>query len=332
MAADAHGDVWIGTRLHGLFCWRNGQFTDWGHNSRLHGKTIHTLLVGTNGDLWLGQEDPGAILRLRDGHLKTFLIPSDSRIIRAMAQDAAGNIFCATSKGDLYRITGDVISEVTPRPAPDLAPIRGLCATPDGALWIGYAGWGLGCLKDGHYTGISTDQGLYDDYISHIVADDLAAGCGSAPIAAFSEVRQQDFLEVRRRRARMLRVRSVHYGRSQGLPSLQGTFGDSPDVLRSQDGRLWIPMQTALVVVDPGKLNESSKAPPVLLTRVSVDDQLLARYDGIFPNDKNAGDKIPDLASAKLKLRLPPGHRRLEFEFAALGFNAPENIQFRHRL
>ena len=329
VATDAHGDVWIGTRLHGLFCWRDGQFIDWGHNSRLHGKTIHTLLVGTNGDLWLGQEDPGAILRLRDGHLKTFSIPSDSRIIRAMAQDAAGNIFCATSKGDLYRITGDVISEVTPRPAPDLAPIRGLCATPDGALWIGYAGWGLGCLKDGHYTGISTDQGLYDDYISHIVADDRGWLWFGANRGIF-KVRQQDLEDVADGRAS--RVRSVHYGRSQGLPSLQGTFGDSPDVLRSQEGRLWIPMQTALVVIDPGKLYESSKAPPVLLTQISVDDQLVARYGGIFPNDKNAGEKIPDLASANLKLRLPPGHRRLEFEFAALGFNAPENIQFRYRL
>jgi len=329
VAADTTGAVWIGTRQHGLFCRRDGQFIQWGDNSLLRGKTIHTLLVETNGDLWLGQEDPGAILRLRAGELKAFPIPTGSRIVRAMARDAAGNIFCGTSKGDLYRITGDKITDVTPRPAPQPASIRCLCATPDGALWIGYAGWGLGCLKDGHYTEISSDEGLYDDYISHIVADDHGWLWFGANRGIF-KVRQQELEDFVAGRA--LRVRSVHYGRSESLPSLQGTFGDSPDVLHSADGRLWIPMQTALVVIDPGKLYENSGSPPVLLTLVSVDDRVAARYGGIFPNDKNVGDKIPDLASSKIKLRLPPEHRRLEFEFAALGFNAPENVQFRYWL
>ena len=34
---------------------------------------------------------------------------------------------------------------------------------------------------------------------------------------------------------------------------------------------------------------------------------------------------------ADARLRLPPGHRRLEFDFTALSFAAPENVQFRHR-
>jgi len=329
VVSDAHGSLWIGSRLHGLFCWRDGHFVNWGDASQLDGKTLHTLLVSKTGDLWIGQETPTAILRLHDGKLDAFTAPPDSRIIRAMVEDAAGIIWAGTSKGVLLQVVDGKLNEVTPRPAQELASIRCLCATPDGALWIGFAGWGIGRMKEGHYAEINSEQGLYDDYISHIVADGHGWLWFGANRGIF-KVRQRDLEEVATGRA--MRVRSIHYGRGAGLPSLQGTFGDSPDVLHSQDGRLWLPMQTALVVADPAGLYENPEAPPVLLTRVSVDDRVVARYDGLVPNNTNTDDKILDLASLPAKLYLPAGYHNLEFEFAALNFNAPENIEFRHQL
>ena len=322
VASDSQGTIWIGTRLHhGLYCWRDGHFANWGDPAPLQGKTVHTLLVSKTGDLWIGQESPGAILRLRDGQLQTFPIPTDSRIIRAMVEDAAGSIWAGTSKGNLFRVTKDQMVEVTPRPSKELAPIRCLYATADGTLWIGYAGWGAGCLKDGRYTEFGLEQGLFDKYISHIVADNRGWLWFGANTGIF-KVRQQDFRDVADGLAS--RVRSVHYGRGEGLPSLQGRFGDSPDALRSRDGRLWIPMQTALVVVEPAKLYKKPEPPPTLLTRVTLDDHIIAQYGGIPP--------VVDLAAGRTKLRLPPDHRHIEIEFAALSFNAPENVQFRYRL
>jgi ligand-binding sensor domain-containing protein/signal transduction histidine kinase len=320
------GSLWIGTRLHGLFCWRGGRFVNWGDPGPLVGKTLHTLLVEKNGDLWIGQESPTAVLRLHDGKLDTFAVPPDCRIIRAMAEDAAGNVWVGTSKGVLLRVSGNKINIVSVRHEPELASIRCLCATPDGALWIGFAGWGVGCMKDGHYHEISSEQGLFDDYISHIIADGQGWLWFGANRGIF-KVRQSDLEAVAAGSAS--RVRPVYYGRGVGLPSLQGTFGDSPDVLCSRDGRLWIPMQTALVVVDPSKLHENTEAPPTLLTRVLVDEQAVACYGGILPGN---GGQINDLAVPGTKLRVPPGHHRIEFEFAAFSFNAAENVQFRYRL
>ncbi len=329
VASDSRGSLWIGTRQRGLFCWRDGRFVDWGDASQLQGMTLHTLLVGKNGDIWMGQESPSAILRLHDGHITVFPAPPDSRIIRAMAEDAAGNIWAGTSKGVLLRVTGDRTAVVSPRTSQELASIRCLYATPDGSLWIGYAGWGVGWLRNGRYAEFNTGQGLYNDYISHIVADDHGWLWFGANRGIF-KVRLQDFQSVADNR--LSQIRPVHYGRGEGLPSLQGTFGDSPDVLRSHDGRLWIPMQTALVVVDPAKLYRNPKPPPVLLTQVLVDDHIAARYSGILPNDDDTNAGVLDLMSTNVVLRLPAGHRRIEFEFAALSFNAPENVQFRYRL
>ena len=329
VTADARGALWIGTRQHGLYCWRDGRFVSWGDPAQLRSRTLHTLLASRAGDLWLGIENPSAIQRLRAGQLTSFNVPPDSRVIRAMAEDAAGNIWAGTSKGVLLRVAGEQLTEVSLRPAKESASIRCLYATPDGALWLGYAGWGLGRLKDGHYAEIRSEHGLYDDYLSHMVADAHGWLWFGANRGVF-KVRLRD-LEAAAE-GRVPRVRSIHYGRGEGLPSLQGVFGSSPDVLRSRDGRLWIPMRTALVVVDPGRLGENSQAPPVLLERVAVDERVAAWYGGVLPPAKSPRGAVLDLGASEAGLRLGPGHHRLEFQFAAPTFAAPENVQCRYQL
>ncbi len=327
--ADAHGTVWIGTRLHGIFCWRDGKFVDWPGAAETRGQTFHTLLLATNGDLWMGQESPNAILRWHDGKLTTFPISPAIRIIRAMAEDVAGNIWAGSSHGNLLRVSGGQVADVTPRPEEDLASIRCLYATPDGALWIGYAGWGVGRFKDGKYAEFNATRGLFDDYISHIVADNQGWLWFGANRGIF-KVREKDFDDAAA--GAIPRVYSLHYGRDAGLPSLQGTFGDSPDVLRSRDGRLWIPMQTALFVADPARLPQSTQPPPVLLTRALEDETVVANYQDLISTPENTQANLLELAKKDPVLRLPPDHHSLKFEFAAFHFGAPENIQFRHRL
>jgi len=329
VTADAQGRVWVGTRQNGLHCWRDGKFVAWGDDSALRGQTLHTLLVSKSGDLWMGQESPNAISRLRDGHLTTFPVEATVRIIRAMVEDAAGNIWIGTSKGNLLRIHGEKITEESPRPPNELVAIRCLYPTPDGALWIGYAGAGIGRLKNGHYTEINSSQGLFDDYVSHIVADGRGWLWFGANRGLF-KVREEDFENFAA--GKIPRVRSIHYGRGEGLPSLQGTFGDSPDVLSSRDGRLWIPMQTALVVVNPEKIYESAGPPAPLVTRVLLDDRVIAQYTGILPPPQKPITEIPAVIDGPATLQLPPGHRSVKFEFTAFDFSAPENVQFRHRL
>jgi len=327
--ADAGGTVWVGTSTNGLFCWRGGKFVDWDGSAALRGQTFHTLLTTTNGDLWMGRESPNGVLRLRDGQLTTFPVSQASRVIRAMVEDATGNIWVGTSRGNLLRVSGEKISDVTPRPEAELAPIRCLYATPDGALWIGYARWGVGRLQGRRYTEYNSAQGLYSDSVSHITADQQGWLWFGSNKGIF-KVRQRDFEEVAA--GANARVRCIHYGRGDGLPSLQGTFGESPNVLRSRDGRLWIPMQTGLVVADPAKLYEQMDPPPTLLTRVLVDQRVVAEYTGILPRRESTADQALELNTDQAVLKLDPAYHSVTFEFAAFDFSAPENIQFRHRL
>jgi signal transduction histidine kinase/ligand-binding sensor domain-containing protein len=326
VAGSKDGGVWVGNAQHGLYYWRDGQFRTWGDDSQLRNQTLHTLLTSRNGDLWIGQELPPRILCLRAGQLRPFEVPSDCRVIRAMAEDAEGTIWVGTSKGNLFQIRGEELKEATTQTHGEPVSIRCLYATPDGALWLGYAGWGVGRLKEGHYAELHTEQGLYDDQISAIMADGRGWFWFSADKGLF-KVRQEELEAVAGGTA--ARVRSHPYERAEGLPSLEGNFDDFPNVLRSRDGRLWFPTRTALAVVDPARVDEKTVAPGPVLERVLVDDKLVGWYGGVLPAMPGL---TLDLKSLHPQMRLPPGYRRLDVDFSAFNFSAPATLEFRYRL
>ena len=328
VAADRSGAIWIGTKSFALYCLKDGRFTVWRTNSGLAGRAVQSLLASSTGDLWIGGEArKNGLQRLRDGQLPSLEPPpsvrENVRHVRALAEDAAGNIWVGTSGGILLKINHDVITDETAA-CGEPSPIRCLYATPDGSLWIGYAGSGLGRLKDGHFTRITSKEGLYDDYISQIVADDRGWLWLGADHGIF-KIRQEELKAMAEGRA--ARVRSTHYGRDEGLASLQASFDAAPGAIRTQDGRLWIPMRTALAVINPNELHEDLAPPPVLLRRVAVDERTIASFGGVMPVQN-----VASLPLAHATLRLPSRHRLLEFEFTALSLSAPENVHFRYRL
>jgi signal transduction histidine kinase/ligand-binding sensor domain-containing protein len=330
VAPDPSGGVWIGTRLNGLFRGHNGEFTAVASTNEPISQTIHTLVVSKNGDLWIGAETPvTAVQRLRGAELRNFPVPPDIRIIRACAEDTAGNIWFGTSKGVLLRANGDQLTEETANTSKEPLSIRYLHATADGSVWIGHAGFGLGRIKNGQYSRLTTERGLYDDWLSEIM-DDGRGWLWLGGNRGIFKVRQSEIDDLDA--GRTTRIRSVHYGRGEGLPSLQATSGATPGVCRTRDGRLWFPMRTGLAVVDPARLRELSEPPSTLLTRVAADERTVALYGGVMPVPGRNTGQIVDLAKSERALRLPPEHRRLQFDFAALTFTSPASVTFRYRL
>jgi ligand-binding sensor domain-containing protein/signal transduction histidine kinase len=324
VAADEKTDaIWIGTRSHKLCRIEDDKFTQWRLSDGLVSHNIHTLVVGPAGDLWIGGNSPENVQHFQDGQFSTLPVPSNIGVIQAMVEDHEGNIWVGTSRGVLLRSNGsrfDVVEGISQSPR----SIHSLYATADGSVWIGYAAAGLGRYKDGNYFRATSAQGLYDDQISQIVADGLGWLWLGSDHGIF-KIQQQEFEDLADGKINYLR--SIRYGRSEGLPGLQANFGVAPGAISSRDGNLWIPLRTGLAVIDPYRVPEYLLPPSVLLTRVTVDGQTIASYDSPLP----AMNRI-DLAKQAGIVHLPPGVHRLEFAFTALSFTAPENVQFRYKL
>ncbi|MEI9960793.1 MAG: two-component regulator propeller domain-containing protein [Limisphaerales bacterium] len=330
VVADSKGTVWIGANRGALYQWKDGQFQSLNLGDEIPKGGVRSLLATASGDLWIATDVPdtnNALYRLHNGNIQKFDLPPGYRFIRAMAEDAAGNFWAGASDGLLVRVTGDTLVDETAK-FPRFS-IRCLHATPDGSLWIGYAGFGAGRLRDGRITRFSTEQGLPNDYVSQILADGRG-GIWFAGNQGIFQVREQEFDDVAAGRA--ARVQPVIYGRSQGLANLQANFDYYPNALRSADGSLYFSMLTGLAEVRPERTRLNRLPPVVLIERVIGDERTFAIYqNGGSTNQipapvelKNAGDKI--------KVWLPPGLQHVQVEFSALSFIAPENVQFRYQM
>jgi ligand-binding sensor domain-containing protein len=310
VVSDGEGGVWIGTDHSGLQRWANGRFTVLGRGNGLGGETIRGLLLDHAGDLWIALESPSCLQRLHQGRFQTF-IPPTRGVIRALTEDTAGTLWCGTVDGFLLRVEGDTLKEQTLQSfSSHRDPIRCMNSMPDGSLWIGFAGAGLGIWHNGKFVQITEAQGLQDAYVCAMMADDDGGFWFTSDHGIF-QVRQGELEDVAEGRAEQ--VHSISFGRDEGLRSLQGSFGYAPDAVKSRDGRLWFPMRTGLAVVNPLGVPANRAPPPVLVERVMVAGQMAQ-------------------TGAAGRFVLPPEHRRLEVDFTAPTFVAPENVRFRYRI
>lgn len=319
IAADARGGIWIGTRNQRLYCWRDGRLDSWGPEHGL-GALVRTIVVAQSGDVWVGSSRPGGLHRLRDGQVRSFPVPERCESVWAIAEDAAGRIWAGGTASTLLRIgADDSVADESGLTGSLPFSIRSLHATSEGALWICYDQAGLARLKDGNFRRITTKEGLSNDNLRLAISDRHGA-MWFAAIASVFKVRQEELDAVADGRA--ARVQPVLYGRDQGIHAiLGGTIG----ALLSRDGRLWLPLATSLAVIHPDRQPQRREPPPVLVTRVTVDDRAVASYGGTLPAP--AGVELKDAM-----LRFEPGHRRIGFDFTALSFSVPRDVRFRYRL
>ncbi len=321
VAADLSDGIWIGARTRGrLFQWREGQLRPQNIGRADSTCTVRALLATKTGDLWIGSTSPDRLQCLRDGRTINIPLPAAVGFLDSIADDGAGGIWAGSEKGGLVHIDSrnHLTDESTHAPG---RSIRCLYPLPDRSLLIGYRSAGLARFSSGQLHFVTMANGLTEDTVSQIVADDegwLWIG-GDHGI---SRVRLQELNDLME--DKISKVQSFHYGADQGLPRLHARWSSSPGCTRTSDGRLWMPMETALAVIDPKRVREQPNPPPVQIQRVLVDDELV-KSSTIF-----ADAKFDDSAASTLKL--PPGYSRLEIDFTALAFSAPESTRFRFRL
>ena len=334
VSADPQGGVWIGTQYNGLHRWHNGVVTDSLDKTRgLAGDHVDALLVTASGEVWIGtigpDEERQVLQRWHAGKLRNFQLPTGSGLIRALASDAAGACWAATAKGLLVRVWEDALTNETGSTLAEPCEIRCLLGTPDGSLWIGYSGQGLGRLKAGRFSRCRMDQGLHDDSISNILPDGHGRLWFAGNRGIFSVLEQEldNFAQ-----ARVARVWSVAYGRNDGLLRLQASYDSWPGAARGTDGRLWFAMQSGIAAVNAGDLKENPEPPPVVIEQVSVNGKTVAAYGTQGFPEVAATSPPLELNHDAAHLHLAPGQRRVEFFFTAPAFTKPESIGFKYRL
>lgn len=330
VAADKKGGVWVGSRDRRLHYYHDGTWRIWQRSDGLHNGSVHLIFVTASNDVWVVTGSPSRLHHLRDGKLsEPMLLPGGSHTLRAMAESADGSLWAGTLEGQVLRVKDSSLVVEAAATEANGSPVRALETTPDGALWVGYAGAGIGRLKGGKIARITEANGLLDDFATQLLADGRG-GMWVVGNRGVFKLQLDELNAVAENRAD--RLRSQVFGRNEGLPNFQPNSANFPSDCKAGDGRLWFALHSGLLTVQPERIHLNPVPPPVLMERVTVDDKTTALYDSRSPLRTASGADWTDLRKPDPEVRIQPGHRKVELEFAALSYASPENVQFRYRL
>jgi len=347
VSGDRQHGLWLGTDGGGLDHFQGGRFTTYTVKDGLPSNSVFATLQASDGVLWAGTAD--GIARLRRGRWERLgaVGPPPSGRVSAFLEDRTGAIWIGTIHG-LYRWKKGRVEDYSQEAGIATANVRALVEDQEGTLWIATHGRGLLRLRNGRFTTFTTRNGLSNDIVESLYADEhglwvgtvnglnLVQGERVTVLPLSTTVYMTDIFQILKDDLGNLWLSSnqglASVGQRTLLDAVAGHVGFvelqemvSLDGVRriefngathnagwkSSDGRLWFPTIKGLVVVDPARLRSNPLPPPVHIERLLVDDR-------------------PVELSGHLEL--PPGGGGLEFHYTATSLLIPERVRFRYML
>jgi len=244
--------------------------------------------------------------------------PLDAIQVRAFVNSPDGAVWIATGGGGIVRYKDARFTHVSVADGLPSDVVRAFHIDPDGYLWIGTEGRGLARLdprawsdstRSRRIVHIGTANGLYDEAIHRILADDAGRlwmntnrgifWIPRAELVAFAEGKVKE-------------VHSTAYTERDGLRNREGNGGVGSAGTRTRDGRLWFPTQEGVAIVDPRSVTARRVTPPALVERILAGDSVI----------------IPSGAPITVGV----DGRNMAFEYTAMSLLEPKNLRFRYRL
>lgn len=346
------GGLWMGTQGGGLWQVRGGEVLPFADGSRPGNPFVWSVLEDGSGRVFAGTWGSGLFVNEGAGFAPAAL-GDKVRIVTALCLARDGGVWVGTERGLAHWLGGQVRWVGTNLIQPD---VRCIAEDPDGTVWFGMSGGGLGRYSAGKAEQFRKADGLPGDYVwslhsatngtvwagtfgnglfrwrggkvarigsaeglpNNVVCQILDDGSGHFWMSSYGGIFRARKSDLDQcADGKTDRVRFTVFGRSDGLASLECSGGGQPAGCITRDGRIWFPTAGGLAVIDPSGLQTNLLPPPVVLEGFRVNNEPVDRI----------GDSWGTAAH-----RIAPGKQRFEFHFTALSFLAPDQIQFRYRM
>jgi diguanylate cyclase (GGDEF)-like protein/PAS domain S-box-containing protein len=299
------GSLWVGTFDGGLNRVFQGRTTVYDASNGLRSNLVLTVYEDRGGVVWVGTA--AGLQRIVNGTLTPDAWKLSGEVVGVIYEDRNGALWVGTQDGGLNRIAGGTVTSFTKRNGLASDLILALHQDSAGAIWVGTAGGGLSRYKAGRWTTVTTREGLFDDSVFAILEDGNGFLWMSCNKGIFRVSRQQldDYAE-----GLQPKVRSVAYGRADGMQNRECNGGTQPVAWKTDDGKLWFATVKGVAMIDPNRARAAA-APPVIIQDIFADRQ---RLDPSAP------------------LSLPAETKRLEFRYAGINLAAPDKVHYQYRL
>jgi len=355
------GDAWVGTEGAGLYHLQGSQWTNFTEANGLSNLFVWAVLKTKPGDLFVGTWGGGLLVKSGDRFEARGEFGRVTAPVVALYEGRGGELWVGTTLG-LHRFEGGKQTWFAGKEKLGSPDVRAIAETPDGALWFGMLGGGLGCLKDGALKQFRKQDGLSSDFVLALYAEadgTLWVGTSdnglcrlrdgkfatiSSPQGMLASIISQiaddgegnfwlgshhGILRVskadlnRCANGEAKTVRCLSYGKAEGLASQKCSGGFQPGVCQTADGRLWFPTAKGLAIIDPRSFTTNTVPPPVVIEELVVEGE---------PVPFQAGPAADRSTGSKSGLQIPAGKQRFELRYTGLSFAAPDKVRFKYKL
>ncbi|HTV40573.1 MAG TPA: two-component regulator propeller domain-containing protein [Candidatus Sulfotelmatobacter sp.] len=346
------GSLWVGTEGAGLYRFYDGNWTRFAADEGIPNPFVWSVSEDAQNQLWVGTWGGG--LAIKNGNrFDPVAATGPSTVATAILHGQNGVTWIGTITG-LLKYQNGAITHYGEKEGIMLPDVRTLAQEPDGTIWFGMLGGGLGRLKNGVIRQFRQSDGLSSDFVQCLYLDDegtlwigtygggldrlkqdrfsavgVNQGLPNNYICAIQQDSSKNFWVTshagifRIQKSELIQcadkeLSSIHplvYGIGDGMPTVQCSGGFQPVSFRSSDGRLWFSTRTGVVAINPDEIKVNQLPPPVHIERMLVDGQAEAGIDG-----------------TNSLLRIPPGRERFQFDYTGISFISPEKMDFKYRL
>jgi signal transduction histidine kinase/ligand-binding sensor domain-containing protein len=355
---ETNGSAWIGTEGAGLYHLETNHWTRYDESSGLLNLFIWSVLMRRNGDLLVGSWGGGLMVKNGDRFETPPELASLSAPVLALLEDRKSDVWVGTTIG-LFRYSSNSLTLVAGSERLDRPDVRTIAEAPDGTIWFGMSGGGLGSLKEGRIRQFRKADGLASDFVQALCMEpDGALWIGTAdngmnryrdgrfgavtnlPSVAISHIvddgdgnlwmgSNQGILRAAKDELNgcadgvLKSVRCLTFGKAEGLSTLTCSGGFRPGACQTSDGTIWFPMTRGLAVINPMHVTLNRVQPPVVIEEMWVDGKPVnLRPPRIGRHNEPEG----------AVLEIQPGHQRFEITYTALSFAAPKRVRFKRYL
>ena len=310
---DREQSVWLGAASvdPGLLQLRDQGFQTINPGGAIQSK-VQAIFQDRAGVLWFGTEN--GLVRSANGEWKLFSGQSGltSTNVAAIADDASGNIWIGTQRGGINRLRDGKWTALRKSDGAPSDDIAGLIVDDGNVLWV-TTPVGLGRFENNRWTRYTTNTGLVSENLGYIL-DDREGNLWIGSVLGVLRLSKSTLNDFARGATKSILCRA--YGKPDGLPTRECTFGSQPGAWLGMKRTLWFPTGKGLAELKLAQFRPNTNPPPVVIAGVVVDD--LARKESIDSN----GSKIV----------LNPRDDRLSIQYASLNLGAPERARFRYLL
>ena len=296
---------------------RTEKITNWSTDEGLVGNKVRVAVETAPNELYVGTTTGLSIIH-EDGSINNFKQPQGlvNEYVMCIHKDKDGLIWIGTDGGGVYFMRNEhILGHLTSDQGLIGNVIFKISQTSDGSHWICTGNGITRCppydsskedLPD-VFQNITSDNGLRTNSVFQMVEDNSDLmwlisnyGIASVPLDELVDVAEGEKEQV-----------TVNlYTKNDGLDS-DGPTSTAKSILDSK-GRLWFTMVDGFSVYDPEKVHTTSVLPLVCIESIKVDNV--------------------EYKTLNQTLELKPGTKRVEIKFTGLSFDAPDRIQFTHRL